>query len=195
MKTIIAPKAPYGNGNVRCHSIWTYNYRLFDDCYTFWLSFCVCCLSFYHYQQNTKFACTHLTRSCQFLILSPTKKDQEGWWFTLWCWNFQELSLYPSPKFWYLIVSTTFIVAMATANHTQVWTTFNFSDIIDLMHDDVARPEGGMGVAVTLKSKMAASSASSGGNNEMVVYLTYLKAKTIRPIRYSTTQPHQNTCQ
>ena len=37
-------------------------------------------------------------------------------------------------------------------------------DEIDLMHDDVTRPKGGMVVVVTLKSKMAASSASNGGN-------------------------------
>ena len=40
---------------------------------------------------------------------------------------------------------------------------------IDLMHDDVTRPEGSMGVAVTLKSKMAASSASSWGNGKIIV--------------------------
>ena len=40
---------------------------------------------------------------------------------------------------------------------------------MDLMHDDVIRPEGSMGVVVTLKSKMAASSASSGGNIKITV--------------------------
>ena len=37
------------------------------------------------------------------------------------------------------------------------------------MHDDVRRPEGSMGVVVTLKSKlkMAASSAISGGNSKI----------------------------
>ena len=40
---------------------------------------------------------------------------------------------------------------------------------IDLMHDDVTRHEGSMGVVVTLKSKMAASSASSGGNSKTIV--------------------------
>ena len=40
---------------------------------------------------------------------------------------------------------------------------------IDLMHDDVTRPEGSMGVVVTLKFKMAASSASSGGNSKIIV--------------------------
>ena len=34
------------------------------------------------------------------------------------------------------------------------------------MHDDVTRPEDSVGVVVTLKSKMAASSASSGGNSK-----------------------------
>ena len=34
------------------------------------------------------------------------------------------------------------------------------------MHDDVTRPKGSMVVAVTLKSKMAASSASSEGNSK-----------------------------
>ena len=38
-------------------------------------------------------------------------------------------------------------------------------DRVDLMHDDVTRLEGSMGVVVTLKSKMAASYASSGGNS------------------------------
>ena len=37
------------------------------------------------------------------------------------------------------------------------------------MHDDVTRPEGSMGVVVTLKSKMAASSANSGGNSKIIV--------------------------
>ena len=34
------------------------------------------------------------------------------------------------------------------------------------MHDDVTRPKVSMVVLVTLKSKMAASSASSGGNSK-----------------------------
>ena len=38
------------------------------------------------------------------------------------------------------------------------------------MHDDVTRHEGSMGVAVTLKSKMAASSASSEGNSRFGDY-------------------------
>jgi len=37
------------------------------------------------------------------------------------------------------------------------------------MRDVVARPKGSMGVVVTLKSKMAASSASSGRNSKMIV--------------------------
>ena len=39
----------------------------------------------------------------------------------------------------------------------------------DLMHYDVTRPEGRMGVVVTLKSKMAANSASSGGKSKLIV--------------------------
>ena len=35
--------------------------------------------------------------------------------------------------------------------------------------DDVTRPKGSMGVVVTLKSKIAASSASSGGNSKIIV--------------------------
>ena len=34
------------------------------------------------------------------------------------------------------------------------------------MHDDVTHPKGSMVVLVTLKSKMEASSASSGGNSK-----------------------------
>ena len=37
---------------------------------------------------------------------------------------------------------------------------------IDRMHDDVTRPKGSIVVVVTLKSKMAASCASSGGNRK-----------------------------
>ena len=37
---------------------------------------------------------------------------------------------------------------------------------IDLMHDDVIRPKDSMVVVVTLKSKMAASSTSSGENSK-----------------------------
>lgn len=44
----MAPKAPDGNENVGRNSIWTNNKRLFADCYTFWLPFCVCCISFYY---------------------------------------------------------------------------------------------------------------------------------------------------
>ena len=42
-------------------------------------------------------ACTVLTLNCQFVILLPTKKDQE----ILLCWDFQELFIHFSPKFWY----------------------------------------------------------------------------------------------
>ena len=70
-----------GNGNVRRHSKWTTNYRLFADCYTFWLPICVCCFSFYHGKLFTTekpySSCTVVTHNCQFVILSPTKKDQE----------------------------------------------------------------------------------------------------------------------
>ena len=44
-----------------------------------------------------------------------------------------------------------------------------FSIPTDFVHDDVTRPEGSMGVVVTLKSKMATSSASSEGNSEIIV--------------------------
>ena len=63
------------------------------------------------------------------------------------------------------------------------------------MHDDVTLPKGSMVVVVTLKSKMAASSASSGGNSKSTQYLTYLKAQTNPPSRYSTALPRQNTLQ
>ena len=66
---------------------------------------------------------------------------------------------------------------------------------IDLMHDDVTRPKGSMVVVVTLKSKMAAGSASSGGNSKSTGSMIYLKAQTNRSSCYSTAQPHQNTCQ
>ena len=51
-------------------------------------------------------------------------------------------------------------------------------------------PKGSMGVLVTLKSKMAASSASSGGNSKSkgsrVLFDLYLKVQTNRPSHYST---------
>ena len=46
--------------------------------------------------------------------------------------------------------------------------------------------------AVTLKSKMAASIASSGGNSKSTGSMIYLKAQTNRPSRYYTAQPHQH---
>ena len=46
------------------------------------------------------------------------------------------------------------------------------------MHDDVTRPKGSLVVVVTLKSKMATSSVSCGGNRRSTQYLTYLKAQT-----------------
>ena len=66
---------------------------------------------------------------------------------------------------------------------------------IDLMHDDVTRPKGSMVVVVTLKSKMDASSANSGGNSKITYYLTYLKGQINPPSCYLTAQPHQNTFQ
>ena len=41
--------------------------------------------------------------------------------------------------------------------------------VIDLVHDDVTRPEGSIGVIGTLKSKMATSGASSGKNSKIIV--------------------------
>ena len=41
---------------------------------------------------------------------------------------------------------------------------------IDLMHDDAIRPKGSAVVVVKLKSKMAASSASSGDNSKNMWY-------------------------
>ena len=63
------------------------------------------------------------------------------------------------------------------------------------MHDDVTRPEGNLGVEVTLKSKMAAISASSGGNSKMIVLFDPSESSTNRLSRHSTAQPYQNTCQ
>ena len=42
---------------------------------------------------------------------------------------------------------------------------------------------------------MAARSARSGGNSKIKYYLTYLKAQTNPPSRYSKAHPHQNTSQ
>ena len=81
MQTKMASKALDGNGNVRRHSIWTNNYRLFSGCYTYLLSFCLCCFSFYHgrlFSSGRPYsACTVLTRNYQFVILSPTKKTKK----------------------------------------------------------------------------------------------------------------------
>ena len=63
MWTKMAPKATDGNGNVRCHLTWTNYYRLFADCYTFWLLFCVCCFSFY---QGRLFIMQPKTVVCQY---------------------------------------------------------------------------------------------------------------------------------
>ena len=46
------------------------------------------------------------------------------------------------------------------------WEKKGLSSRIDLMHDDVTAPKCSMVVVVTLKSKMAASSAGSGGNSK-----------------------------
>ena len=55
--------------------------------------------------------------------------------------------------------------------------------LIDVMHDDVTRLKGSMVVVVTLKSKMAASSASSSGNSKSTGSMIYLKAQTNRTSR------------
>ena len=54
---------------------------------------------------------------------------------------------------------------------------------IVLLHNDVIYPKGSMGVEVTLKSKMAASGASTGGNSKSTGSLTYLKPQTNHPRR------------
>ena len=46
------------------------------------------------------------------------------------------------------------------------------------MHDDVTRPKGSLVAAVTLKSKIAAGSVSSGGNSKSTGSMIYLKAQT-----------------
>ena len=51
------------------------------------------------------------------------------------------------------------------------------------MHDDVTRPKGSMQVVVTLKSKIAAVSTSSGGNSKSTGFMIYLKTQTNRPRR------------
>ena len=53
--------------------------------------------------------------------------------------------------------------------------------LIDLMHDDVTHPKGRMVVVVTLKSKMAVSSGSSGGNS-IVFDLTESSNKSPEPL-------------
>ena len=58
--------------------------------------------------------------------------------------------------------------------------------VIDLIHDDVTRPEGSMGDIVPLKSKMVASSASSGENSKIIVSFD---------LSESSNKSHQNTCQ
>ena len=60
-----------------------------------------------------------------------------------------------------------------------------FSIPTDFMHDDVTRPEGSMGVVVTLKSKMATSSASSEGNSIKVMFsfdLSESSNKSLEPL-------------
>ena len=56
-------------------------------------------------------------------------------------------------------------------------------------------PKGGLGVVVTLKSNMAASSAISGGNSKRSGSRARSKVKSSRLSRYLTAQPHQNSCQ
>ena len=51
------------------------------------------------------------------------------------------------------------------------------------MHDDVTRQKGSMVVVVTLKSKMAAGSTSTGRNSKSTGSLIYLKAQTYHPSR------------
>ena len=52
--------------------------------------------------------------------------------------------------------------------------------VIDLMHNGLARPpKGSMGVVVTLKFKMVASSASSGGNSKSTGSRARSKVKQI----------------
>ena len=63
------------------------------------------------------------------------------------------------------------------------------------MHDDVTCPEGIMGVVIRLKSKMAASSASSGENSRMMDSFDLSESENKSPECYTTAQPHQNTCQ
>ena len=56
---------------------------------------------------------------------------------------------------------------------------------IDLVHDDVTRLEGSVGVAVTLKSKRAASSAASSvGISKIIVsfYLSESSNKSLKPL-------------
>ena len=62
------------------------------------------------------------------------------------------------------------------------------------MHDYVTRPEGSMGVEVLENSKMAASSTRSGGISKIIVSFDLSKVKQFAQRRYSTAQPHQNTC-
>ena len=71
------------------------------------------------------------------------------------------------------------------------------SKSIDLMHDDDTGPEGSMGVLVTLKSKMAASSASSGGNSKVIVSFDLSESSSKSPERLldSLATSDQNTFQ
>ena len=52
------------------------------------------------------------------------------------------------------------------------------------MHDDVTRPEGSMGVAVTLKSRIKSRSASSGGNSKVVVTTTAMHVRAAKALFY-----------
>ena len=52
---------------------------------------------------------------------------------------------------------------------------------LDLMHDDVTRPVGSIGVVVTLKSKMATCSASSGENSKIIALFNLSESSNKAP--------------
>ena len=63
------------------------------------------------------------------------------------------------------------------------------------MHDDVSRPKGSYVAVVTLKSKMAASSANTGGNRKSTLVFDLSESLNKSPKPLLDGQPHQNTCQ
>ena len=67
--------------------------------------------------------------------------------------------------------------------------------IIDLMYDDVTSPEGSMGVVVTLKSKMAVSSASNEGNSKIIVSFDLSESSNKSPEPLLDGPEHVRTCQ